>query len=58
MAKEDPLSKLLDPKVMSAGLPALLCVPDPAVNTVSVDNVEKATAQLFGLLGAVVNRHA
>ena len=43
---------------MSGGLPALLSVPDPAVSAVSVDNVDNATAQLFGLLGAVVNRHA
>jgi hypothetical protein len=58
MVTEDPFSELLDPKVMSGGLPALLRVPDPAASAASVDNVENATAQLFGLLGAVVNRYA
>jgi hypothetical protein len=57
MDVDGPLSELLDPKVMSAGLPALLRVPDPAASTVSIDNVENVTAQLFGLLGAIVNRH-
>ena len=56
MATEDPLSKLLNPKVMSGGLPALLRVPDPVASTVRVDNAENASVRLFALLGAIVHR--
>jgi hypothetical protein len=58
MTSEDPLSELLDAKVVSEGLPGLLRVPDPDPNlkVVRVADVEKRTAQLLGLLGAVVNR--
>ncbi len=56
MATEDPLRELLNPRVMSGGLPALLRVPDPVTSTVSVDDVENTTARLFALLGAIVHR--
>ena len=56
MENKGQFSELLAAGALSGGLPALLNVPDPVASTVSVDNIEGTTGQLFGLLGAVVNR--
>jgi hypothetical protein len=56
MAEVDPLSELLNVKVISGGLSALLLVPDPAESTVDVVNADEAIMRLFALLGAIVRR--
>jgi Holliday junction resolvase len=56
MDNKGQFSELLAAGALSGGLPALLSVPDPFASTVSVDNIAGTTGQLFGLLGAVVNR--
>ena len=57
MDEADPLRELLDIKIASGGLSALLLVPDPAQSAMDVARAVEVMPHLLKLLLAIIGRH-